>query len=231
MANNNLLQLKEIHKQYQSPSNEQTRKILNGINLDVAAGETVAIIGPSGSGKSTLLNIIGALDRPSSGEIFLDGKDLSALSDNKLANLRNSDIGFIFQLHHLLPQCTVLENVLIPTIPDQTDKNGKATDRGKRLLKRVGLEDHMDHRPGQLSGGECQRTAVVRALINSPKLILADEPTGSLDEISSENLGQLLMELNQEENMTFITVTHSAELAKKMKKIYRLHDGLLEKKQ
>jgi ABC-type lipoprotein export system ATPase subunit len=197
----------------------------------VEAGESIAVVGPSGSGKSTLLNIIGTLDRPCSGAVLLDRSDIFALSEMERSLLRNLHIGFIFQMHHLLPQCTVLENVLLPTIPARRMKHhtkGGAEARARNLLERVGLGERMDHRPGQLSGGECQRAAVVRALINKPKLLLADEPTGSLDGSSSENLGRLLMELNEEEQVTLIVVTHSMDLAKRMGRIYRLRDGRLE---
>jgi ABC-type lipoprotein export system ATPase subunit len=189
----------------------------------------MAVVGPSGSGKSTLLNIIGALDRPTSGMVALDGKNLADLEDSELSKIRNQDIGFVFQLHHLLPQCTVLENVLIPTIPlglNREDKNVKI--RAQELLEKVGLEQHLHHFPAQLSGGELQRVAVVRALINTPKLVLADEPTGSLDRESSENLGQLLVRLNKEVGMALIVVTHSMELARLMEKVYTLRDGKLE---
>lgn len=188
------------------------------------AGESVAIVGPSGSGKSTLLNIIGTLDHPTDGRVLLDGTDLSQLDDKKLAKIRNSQIGFIFQLHHLLPQCTVWENVLVPTLVE-SDRCGRSEARAHRLLKRVGLEERLSHRPGQLSGGERQRVAVVRALINNPKLLLADEPTGSLDHSSADNLAQLLVELNREEDVTLIVVTHSLPLTESMDRVLKLRDG------
>jgi ABC-type lipoprotein export system ATPase subunit len=194
----------------------------------VAEGESIAIVGPSGSGKSTLLNIIGALDRPSSGTVKIDGKDLSVLNDVELSEIRNKDIGFIFQLHHLLPQCTVLENVLIPTMPAaHAEKAENIEQRAQGLLRRVNLVDHLHFFPGQLSGGEQQRVAVVRALINNPKLLLADEPTGSLDKKSSEKLGELLVELNKEEGVALLVVTHSPEIAKLMDRVYTLSNGKL----
>jgi ABC-type lipoprotein export system ATPase subunit len=189
----------------------------------------MAVVGPSGSGKSTLLNIIGALERPTSGDVFFTGKNLANLGDSELSAIRNREIGFIFQLHHLLPQCTVLENVLIPTIPLGIKKSkNEVMRRAKTLLEKVSLTDRMDFFPAVLSGGELQRVAVVRALINTPKLILADEPTGSLDKESSENLGRLLVDLNREEGVALITVTHSMELARLMDKIYNLQNGQLE---
>jgi ABC-type lipoprotein export system ATPase subunit len=223
------LELKNISKTYEIPSGEGQMTVLKNLSLRINQGESIAIVGPSGSGKSTLLNIIGALDRPSFGSVTLDGKNLAELKDSELSKVRNKDIGFIFQLHHLLPQCTVLENVLIPTIP--LDLNGDEENvkiRAKELLEKVGLEQHFYHFPAQLSGGELQRVAVVRALINTPKLVLADEPTGSLDRESSENLGQLLVQLNKKEGVALVVVTHSIELARLMEKVYTLQDGKLE---
>ncbi len=221
-----MLKLSNVSKQYDAGGKPVV--VLRGISFEIAAGETVAIIGPSGSGKSTLLNIIGTLDKPTSGKVFLDEEELSGLSDEKLAEIRNRRIGFIFQSHHLLPQCSVLENVLVPTLAakDKSMRDG-AKDRGVQLLKRVGLGDRLTHRPGQLSGGEKQRVAVVRALINRPKLLLADEPTGSLDRASSQQLAKLLAELNQEENVTLILVTHALDLADKMQRKFELRDGQL----
>lgn len=189
----------------------------------------MAIVGPSGSGKSTLLNIIGALDRPTSGVVTFAGKNLADLGDLELSRIRNREIGFVFQLHHLLPQCSVFENVLIPTIPLGLKKGDEEKrNRAMNLLEGVGLEKHKDHFPAQLSGGEMQRVAVIRALINRPKLILADEPTGSLDRESSQNLGRLLIKVNKEEGTALITVTHSIDLARLMDKAFKLRDGMLE---
>ena len=213
-----LLELSHIAKSY------GTVEVLKEVNLQLAAGEPIAIIGPSGSGKSTLLNIMGALDVPTRGTMSLDGRDLSHLTENELAGIRNRQIGFIFQLHHLLPQCTVLENVLIPTL---ASPNADRQERAEQLLDRVGLKHRLTHRPGQLSGGECQRVAVVRALINQPKLLLADEPTGSLDHAAATNLGQLLAELNKEEGVALVLVTHSLELAHQMPRVLELRDGEL----
>ena len=221
-----LLQLENISREFPSAENGEPLRVLRGLSLEIDHGESIAIVGPSGCGKSTLLNIIGTLDQPTTGKVTLDGQDLNTLDGNALAALRNREIGFIFQSHHLLPQCTVMENVLVPTLA-----HGQATatdeERGQRLLERVDLGERLAHRPGQLSGGERQRVAVVRALINQPKLLLADEPTGALDQTTADKLGQLLVELNQEENVTLITVTHSADLANRMARTLELLDGQL----
>ncbi len=223
------LELKNISKKYDIPSGQGQTTVLRDVSLQVTQGESVAVVGPSGSGKSTLLNIIGALDKPTSGVVTFAGKNLADLDDSALSRIRNQEIGFVFQLHHLLPQCTVFENVLIPTIPLGMEKKDEdVEERARSLLERVGLEKHKDYFPAQLSGGEMQRVAVVRALINRPTLVLADEPTGSLDRESSENLGQLLVKVNKEEKTTLITVTHSIEIARLMDKVYRLRDGMLE---
>ncbi len=224
-----LLELKKIAKKFEIPAAERAMIVLKDVSFQIDQGESMAVVGPSGSGKSTLLNIIGALERPTSGDVFFTGKNLANLGDSELSAIRNREIGFIFQLHHLLPQCTVLENVLIPTIPLGIKKNkNEVMRRAKTLLEKVSLTDRMDFFPAVLSGGELQRVAVVRALINTPKLILADEPTGSLDKESTENLGQLLVDLNREEGVALITVTHSMELARLMDKIYNLQNGQLE---
>jgi lipoprotein-releasing system ATP-binding protein len=224
-----LLELKNIGKKYGLPSGQGSTTVLKNISLQVNTGEAIAVLGPSGSGKSTLLNILGALDKPSTGEVILFGKNLTECDDTELSRMRNRQIGFVFQLHHLLPQCTVLENVLIPTVPLVLKKQSiEIQARAKKLLERVGLEKHLDHFPAQLSGGEMQRVAVVRALINRPKLVLADEPTGSLDRESSENLGRLMIEMNKEEKTTLITVTHSIDFARLMEKVLMLQDGILK---
>jgi len=198
--------------------------VLREVSLALNPGEAVAIIGPSGCGKSTLLNLMGTLDRPDAGKVWLDGRDLSMLDANQLAAVRNKRIGFIFQAHHLLPQCTVLENVLVPTLADKSP-DPQAPQRAERLLKRVGLGERMNHHPGQLSGGERQRVAVVRALINQPALLLADEPTGALDRNSAAEMGKLLVELNREEKVTLVVVTHALDLAKLMGRVMELLDG------
>ena len=222
-----VLELRNIVKKYDVPSGLEPLTVLDNISLHIEQGESIAVVGPSGSGKSTLLNIMGGLDKPTSGSVIFDGKNLAGMSDDELAHVRNTEIGFIFQLHHLLPQCTVLENVLIPTIPVKDKSAEEVRSRAETLLGEVGLDKHLDYFPARLSGGEQQRVAVVRALINSPKLILADEPTGSLDYTSADNLGRLLVHFNKAEHVTLIVVTHSFELAKKMDTTYRLHDKSL----
>ncbi len=223
-----LLKLEKVSKSFVAAEGAAPVTVLRELSFEIGAGESVAIIGPSGSGKSTLLNIIGTLDQPSAGKLWLDGRDLSQLNENELALVRNQQIGFIFQSHHLLPQCSVIENVLVPTIADK--RAGQAKDvmvRAEQLLKRVGLGERMHHRPGQLSGGERQRVAVVRALINQPKLLLADEPTGALDRASAQGLAQLLVELNREEKVTLIVVTHAIDLARQMGRLVEMRDGQL----
>ena len=227
-----LLQLTNVAKSYPaaSPSGAMTElPILSGIYLSLERGESLAVIGPSGSGKSTLLNIIGTLDRPTSGNVRLGDQELTSLNDLQLAEVRNRKIGFIFQGHHLLPQCSVLENVLVPTLAS-SDKElrSSAPARARELLNSVGLGARLDHRPGQLSGGERQRVAVVRALINNPILLLADEPTGALDRHSAQNLSQLLVELNKERNVTLIVVTHALDLAAKMQRTMEFREGKLQ---
>ena len=201
--------------------------VLTDINFQLAAGAAVAIVGPSGSGKSTLLNLLGALDRPTRGSVRLADRDLSQLSEDELAGIRSRQVGFIFQLHHLLPQCTVLENVLVPTLT--LPPNPDSRERAIELLKRVGVQQRLAHRPGQLSGGECQRVAVARALINKPQLLLADEPTGSLDHANATSLGKLLLELNRQEGIALVVVTHSLELARQLPRVMELRDGKLQR--
>jgi lipoprotein-releasing system ATP-binding protein len=217
-----LLELKGVSKDYGDGA------VLRDVNLRLDRDEAIAIVGPSGSGKSTLLNIIGTLDRPTFGTVFFDGDDLLRLSADEIAPVRNRKIGFVFQLHHLLPQCTILENVLMPTLAAAAkDRKEEAHTRAERLLDRVGLGPRKLQRPGQLSGGERQRAAVVRALINRPRLLLADEPTGSLDRASAENLRDLLVNLNRSEGVALIVVTHSLELARGLDRIYEMRDGSL----
>ena len=223
------LVLRDVAKSFQSVLDGPDVAVLNGINLEIQEGESAAILGASGSGKSTLLNIIGTLDKPTRGQVLLEGRDLAQLDERQLATVRNRRIGFIFEAHHLLPQCTVLENVLVPALVCQDEPlRQSAPERARRLLDRVGLGPRLHHRPGQLSGGERQRAAVVRGLINQPRLLLADEPTGALDRVSAEALARLLVELNREERVTLMVVTHTQELARQMGRQFNLRDGLLE---
>ncbi len=225
-----IIELDNITKTYLNGNTGIKREVLMGISLRVEKGDVFSIVGPSGSGKSTLLNIMGTLDKASSGNMKFDGKDITQFNDNQLAVLRNQKIGFIYQSHHLLPQLNVLENVLVPTIPlkDKTKKK-LAAERAINLLEYVGLKDKIHQMPGQLSGGEAQRTAVVRALINEPEIILADEPTGSLDVDSTAMIGKLLSKINKEKNVALIVVTHSQSLAKSIGNIYSLKRGVLKK--
>jgi len=224
-----MLELIQVAKKYESPGDIKVLSVLKDITLKVEPGRSLVVVGPSGSGKSTLLNIMGTLDMPSSGQVLFDGQDLAVLDQKELAVIRNKQIGFVFQLHHLLPQCTVLENVLVPTLADKKRPSMKEIrDRAVQLLQRVGLKEFLLYRPGELSGGQRQRVAVVRALINKPKLLLADEPTGSLDKDSSENIADLLVELNHSEKITLVVVTHSLSLAERMDRVMELSDGLLK---
>jgi lipoprotein-releasing system ATP-binding protein len=200
--------------------------VLNGTGLRMKRGEALAVTGPSGSGKSTLLYILGTLERPTAGTVRLLGEDAFARSDADLARYRNQKIGFIFQDHHLLPQCNVLENVLIPALAG-SGAGAAETKRAEELLDRVGLKSRTRHRPGQLSGGERQRAAVCRALINQPVLLLADEPTGNLDRANAEAVGNLLLEMNRQQQTVLICVTHSAELAARFPRRAELVDGRL----
>jgi lipoprotein-releasing system ATP-binding protein len=197
--------------------------ILKELSVIIQKGETVAIVGPSGSGKTTFLNIAGALDVPDSGKVFFKNQDISSMNENERSEFRNKNIGFVFQQHYLLPQCTVFENVLIPTL-SYTNKADKLTalKRAEYLLDKIGMLEHRHKLPGQLSGGECQRTAFVRALINQPELLLADEPTGSLDEESASKLSEKLIQLNKELNTTLIIVTHSLKLSQQMNTVLQL---------
>lgn len=222
-----MFEVKSIIKSYLSGSGEK-RVILDELNLTVQDGESVAIVGPSGSGKTTLLNMLGALDRPDSGDVQLDGESVFKKNEEELAEFRNQSIGFVFQLHHLLPQLNLLENVLLPVVAQQAKVDEKSQQRAEALIDKLGIGQLKLQKPGQLSGGECQRTAVARALINQPKILLADEPTGALDQHSSDQLADLLLQLNKEEKVSLIVVTHSVALASKMDKTYQLVDGKLK---
>jgi lipoprotein-releasing system ATP-binding protein len=224
----NLLELKDIRKSYADNSSLPPVEVLRGVSLTLQPSQAMAILGPSGSGKSTLLNIIAAIDKPTSGQVLLDGRDLAEMSDDSLAGIRAMQVGLVFQLHHLLPQCTLLENVLLPAManPDRPAWDA-IRQRAVELLNRVGLGDRLAHRPGELSGGQCQRAAVVRALINKPRLLLADEPAGSLDHSSADGLSDLLAELNREEGVSLIVVSHSLRFVRRMGKMFELDNGIL----
>lgn len=218
-----ILQCKKLKKHYQGELNVE---VLKGVDLAITAGERVAIMGVSGSGKSTLMHLLGGLDKPSSGEVILDGVNLNSVNSTKLAQLRNQSLGFIYQSHHLLGEFTVLENVAIPLlIADLSVKEAKQ--RATALLERVGLGHRIEHKPGELSGGERQRAAIARALINKPKVILADEPTGNLDSKTADSVYQLMLELNHELNISFLVVTHDHDLASRMGKVLHMEDGLI----
>lgn len=208
------------------PLGNEIVKVLKGIDLDIERGEYVALMGPSGSGKSTLMNLLGCLDTPTSGSYELNGTNVSNLSDDELAEIRNKEIGFVFQTFNLLPRTTALENVALPMIYAGASKSDR-TERAKQVLADVGLADRMDHRPNQLSGGQRQRVAVGRALVNRPSIILADEPTGNLDSKTSEEIMKLFADIHKAGN-TVILVTHEEEIAKNAHRIIRLRDGMVE---
>jgi len=199
-------------------------EVLKGIDLTVARGEVVIIIGPSGVGKSTLLHVIGSLDKPTTGEVHIDDQNVFTLKDHDLAHFRNTNIGFVFQFHHLLPEFTALENVMLPGLMYNND-HAKVMENARSLLAEVGLSDRLEHKPSQLSGGEQQRVAVARALINNPKLILADEPTGNLDKQNSESLYNLILSLNKKYSQTFIIVTHNEMMSTQASQVVELEDG------
>ncbi len=223
-----MIDLIDVTKSYGGKDEPGAVSVLKGVTLHVERGESIVIVGPSGCGKSTLLNVIGGLDHPTTGRVVFDGRNLADLADEELARIRSREIGFVFQLHHLLPQCTVLENVLVPTLAGRNGSSpGELRERAEALLARVGLKDRMAHRPGELSGGQRQRVAVARALINRPKLLLADEPTGSLDESTSQSIAELLVEINRDEAVALIVVTHSRELAGRIGRVMELSGGTL----
>jgi lipoprotein-releasing system ATP-binding protein len=219
------LRVHHLGKDYPTRSGPLT--VLRDVNLELERGEALAVMGPSGSGKSTLLHILGTLDTPTSGQVRLDGTDPFALGERPLADFRNKNIGFVFQDHHLLPQCSVLENILLPTLVSHGDRDAVRA-WATQLLERVGLADRLDHRPAELSGGERQRVAVARALVHKPALLLADEPTGNLDRRTAQAVGQLLLELHREQGTVLVVVTHSAELAESFPRILTMDDGALQ---
>lgn len=221
-----MIEVSAVSKVYNSSAGSV--EVLNGLDLQVASGEAISIVGPSGSGKTTLLNILGTLDKPTSGAVKIGDQVITELDEINAAQFRNQTIGFIFQLHYLLPQCSVLENVLVPRLAGGwTESAADSQARAEALLKEVGLKDRITHKPFQLSGGEQLRVAIARSLINTPKIILADEPTGSLDPVSGERVADLLLETNLSKGVALVVVTHNATLAGKMQKTYRLEGGKL----
>jgi ABC-type lipoprotein export system ATPase subunit len=223
-----MLELRNLTKTYGEPGTPGCVEVLKGISLTISPGRSMAIVGPSGSGKSTLLNIMGALDVPTGGQVLWEGKDLASLGEKGRADFRNRQVGLVFQLHHLLPQCTALENVLVPTLAGKAGGSQESDlNRAKDLLVKVGLAEEMSRRPGELSGGQRQRVAVARALINEPRLLLADEPTGSLDERAADGVADLLKELNRTQGLALVIVTHAARLASRFSQVCELVDGNL----
>lgn len=217
-----MIEIRDIEKSY------DTLKVLKGINLDIIPGEVVSIVGPSGAGKSTLLHIIGTLDRPDCGTVKYGTENVITMKESRLAAFRNSNIGFVFQFHQLLPEFTMLENVAMPALIGETPRK-EAFEKAMRLIDYLGLKDRADHRPSELSGGERQRAAVARALINNPKVVLADEPSGSLDSQNKAELHKLFFDLRRDMNQTFVIVTHDESLAAECDRIVRMKDGRIEK--
>jgi lipoprotein-releasing system ATP-binding protein len=216
-----MISVKEVEKSYES------LKVLRGVNLDIAQGEIVAIVGKSGAGKSTLLHILGTLDRADKGQVVINGKDISKLNNSQLAEFRNKNLGFIFQFHHLLPEFSALENVTMPALIGGGNE-AKAKKRAAELLDYLGLSARLTHKPTELSGGEAQRVAVARALMNNPAVVFADEPTGNLDSASSKDLHELLFKLRNDFKQTFVIVTHNEELAHLSDRILTMQDGAIK---
>lgn len=222
-----ILEAKNIHKTY--TNGKRNLAVLKGVNLAIDKGRFIAIVGPSGAGKSTLLHILGGLDLPTKGEVIFEGQDIYGLSDLLLSQIRNKKIGFVFQFYHLLPEFTVQENVMMPVLisAKHEARSTKVKERAAILLHQVGLSERMEYFPAQLSGGEKQRVAIVRALMNDPSLLLCDEPTGNLDSASGEEIISLIKKINRENQMTTVLVTHNLELAKNADEVYHLKDGIL----
>jgi ABC-type lipoprotein export system ATPase subunit len=220
------ISVKNLSKSYRQSMGGAVRTVLSDLDLEIASGETIAIMGPSGSGKTTLLNLLGTLDKPDSGSIKLGDKLVSDMTETEVLDFRNQQAGFVFQFHNLLPQCTLLENILLPTLPNKGDKS--ALHRwAVELMVFLGIQDQQNNKPSELSGGECQRAAVARALINAPTLLLADEPTGSLDQRNATQLIDLLLNLHQKMNVTLVVATHSKTIAQRMNRIYTIQEGKL----
>ncbi len=224
-----LVEVRNLSKAHASPGGGKPVEILRDLDFELDAGGTAAILGPSGSGKSTLLNILGALDFPDSGTVRVNGLVPSELRGRELVDFRRRSVGIIFQMHHLLPQCTVLENVLVPSLADRRQARLNADANAREMLDVLGLAHRLDHRPSELSGGERQRVAVARAMAGAPRLLLADEPTGALDRVSATQLAETLLELNRVRNVALLVVTHSRELAERMQQVWQLVDGKLVK--
>ena len=221
-----MIEVKKLKKSYPTPGEDV--EVLRGLDFSLGDGETAAIVGPSGCGKTTLLNLLGALDRPTEGSLSIGGEDLAKFSEKEASAFRNKELGFVFQQQHLLPQLTVLENVLVPRLAGGWEESESATqERAQELLNKMGLTDRLTHLPYQLSGGERLRTAVARALVNRPRLVLADEPTGSLDPKSTETIADLFLKMNREEGVTLVVVTHNEAFAQKMGRVLRLEEGRL----
>jgi lipoprotein-releasing system ATP-binding protein len=228
MSDEIILRAEDIHRSF--PSGESRLEILKGISLEVKKGEVISIVGPSGAGKSTLLHILGLLDRPTAGKVYFNGQDIYAQSSGAQAKIRNASFAFVFQFYHLISELNVLENTILPfyisnSILGFMAKASKIKERGRELLKRLGLGERLHHRPGQLSGGEQQRVAIARALVSNPEIIFCDEPTGNLDSATSAEVQELILELNRNEGKTFIIVTHEEKIAQKAHRIIRLVDG------
>lgn len=224
MTKTELLRCVNLSKSYQE--GESATQILKNVSFSMHCGELVAIVGSSGSGKSTLLHTLGGLDQPSSGEVFIQGQSLQQLSGNALAKLRNQHLGFVYQFHHLMADFSALENVMMPMLIGKQNKT-EAKDRAEKMLQAVGLSHRMTHRPSALSGGERQRVAIARALVNRPALVLADEPTGNLDQKTTESIFELISRLNEEQQIAFLLVTHDLNLARKLNRCLLMQDGVL----
>ena len=220
-----VISCQDVNKSYVQGDTEI--RVLNNINIDVASGSSMAIVGMSGAGKSTLLHLMGGLDQPGSGQVVIDGQNVAALNENKLGLLRNRTLGFVYQFHHLLPEFTALENVMMPLLIAGT-KRHKADEQASKILERVGLQHRLHHKPSELSGGERQRAAIARALVNSPDCVLADEPTGNLDNKTADIVYGLFLELNAELNTSLVLVTHDEVIAGQMDQVWHLRDGALE---
>jgi lipoprotein-releasing system ATP-binding protein len=226
-TNDDVLEARDVHKSFrQGPV---TLDVLQGVNIRVTAGERLAIVGASGSGKTTLLQILGGLDRPTSGQVLVDGQDVHELTEDARGALRNRAVGFVYQFHHLLPEFSALENVAMPLLVRRV-KTAEARRRASEILDRVGLAERLEHRPYQLSGGERQRAAVARALVTQPRLVLADEPTGNLDGVNAESVFTLMLELNKERSTSLVVVTHDLRLAGRMGRMLEIESGVLRER-